>query len=177
MKYTRNKKVNQLKLLSEIKAASFSSKFYNLYTYGDDVVFESSSDLTTAEESEFDTIINNHNIVDINQLKINKNLEIDKKTSDLISVGFTFNGNVFSMSSDAQRNWMGLKQFSSSLSFPINVSTIDDGEYSLKLSDLDTFVLTAIGTVQTHIDSGRALKVAVKNATTVAELDAIVDAR
>ena len=63
------------------------------------------------------------------------------------------------------------------MTFPIDISTKDDNEYSLEQADLDAFLGAALATKQGHLDSGRTLKVSVANATNQAELDAVVDNR
>ena len=83
----------------------------------------------------------------------------------------------FSLSLEAQNNWMGLVLFQSMLSWPIGLTTNDDQEYSLELANLNAFVGTGVNTVKSHIASGRALKLAVNAATDKAGVDAVEDNR
>lgn len=134
-------------------------------------------------------------------LKIQKNYEIDIRTQELIAEGVTFNTNLFSLSSNAQRNWIGIptsfngnmhvtRKGTPSLTheqaydaiqssmFPLAVTTKDDLEYEFQTySEFMDFYNTALTIVKTHYMSGRAYKEQINNATTVLELDAIVDTR
>ena len=116
----------------------------------------------------------------LDYLKARRYEEVDKRTQELISEGFVYDSVTFSLSSMAQTNWIGMKQAAdlSLLTYPFAVSTKDDGEYELDdLADLDAFYQTALGVKITHLGSGRALKVSIKDAVDEAALDAIVDNR
>ena len=109
--------------------------------------------------------------------------EIDERTSELISQGFTHATSVFSLSDSAQRNWLGLQIGVSSgiigpTEFPVGISTIDNESYELQDADEAVeFFTKALGTVKYWLESGRDLKVQVNNATTKAAIEAIVDNR
>lgn len=106
--------------------------------------------------------------------------EIDNKTQELIAQGFTFDSESFSMSSLAQNNWVGLKQAAQNdlISYPFGISTKDDGEYELtSKTEVTNFYVTGLEVKIGHLSTGRALKLQIKNATTQAELDAVVDNR
>ena len=62
-------------------------------------------------------------------------------------------------------------------SFPYELSKKDDNVYNLAWANVGLFMGTALTTVATHLASGRALKKQVVDATTVAEVDAVVDNR
>jgi len=112
--------------------------------------------------------------------KANKNLLIDNRTQELISQGFVYNGSTFSLSSNAQTNWIGLKQASSLglISFPYDVTTKDDLQHSIiDEADLTAFYATGLGTKSAHVASGRALKILVNAETTIEGVDSIVDNR
>lgn len=102
---------------------------------------------------------------------------IDAKTVQLIGQGFTFDSNTFSLSEPAQLNWVGLKTLEAALTWPVNITTKDDKQYSLTQANLDSFMGTGLAAKQAHLDSGRALKLQVDAATDQATLDAIVDNR
>lgn len=106
-----------------------------------------------------------------------KDIEIDKKTVELISAGFSYDSNNFSLSETAQINWLGIKLMQDLLTFPLEVSTKNDYKYSLAEVNVDAFVGTGAAVKQAHLDSGRSLKVDVADATTEAEIDLIVDNR
>lgn len=102
---------------------------------------------------------------------------VDARTGQLIGVGFTFDNTQFSLSANAQINWVGMKTLESLITWPLNITTITDGEYSLSQANLNSFVGTAKGSVQAHLDSGRALKVQINACTTLAAVAAITDTR
>lgn len=104
-------------------------------------------------------------------------VQIDQRTQQLISQGFAFDGKQFSLSEPAQINWLGLKTLEYVMTWPIEITTKGDGVYSLAQSNLMYFLGTGKATIQTNIDSGRGLKIAVNDATTQAELDAVMDGR
>ena len=65
------------------------------------------------------------------------------------------------------------------LTYPLDWNTIDDLDvYAIPdAATLDGFYLTGVGTIRAHLDSGTALKTSVRAATTIAEVDAVVDNR
>lgn len=119
----------------------------------------------------------------LSEVKAAKIATIDAKTSRLIRSGFAYDGEHFSMSENAQTNWVGLAAANANgmLSFPFPVSTADEGVYVLE-SEFD--FLAFMGACLTYqvdpsapLASGRALKAQVNACETIAEVDAIVDAR
>lgn len=102
---------------------------------------------------------------------------IDKKTESLIDKGFYFGGVYFSLSKSAQINWIGLKTMQDVLTWPVAITTLSDGEYSLALSDLDSFISTGSYCVQYHLATGRELKLLVNASTTIEDVNSIVDNR
>jgi hypothetical protein len=113
----------------------------------------------------------------LDELKIQKKQEIDAKTETLIKLGFVYDSETFSMSENAQINWTNLKLLESALTWPVELTTVDDTAYSLSQANLDAFMSAALTHKQTQLDSGRALKVAVNNAVDKTALDAIQDNR
>lgn len=107
--------------------------------------------------------------------------EIDNRTGELISQGFTYQSKVFSLSANAQTNILALDNTRDdpALTYPIKYNTIDDlDSYDVVDStDLHTMYLTALSTKKGHVDSGTTLKTSVRNATTKAEVDAVIDNR
>lgn len=80
----------------------------------------------------------------------------------------------------AQRNWMGIKQMSDSLllAYPFVVTTNDDQEFQLNdAAHVTNFYLSGVAVVNGAMSSGRALKLQVNAATSIQEVDAIVDNR
>lgn len=109
--------------------------------------------------------------------KIYRLQEVDRRTDELISYGFQYNDETFSLSLAAQATWLGLKSLSALLSWPVEVSTLDSNSYSLSLLNLNAFVGTAAATVQAHLASGRSIKLQINAAQNETELDAIEDNR
>ena len=107
--------------------------------------------------------------------------EIDTKTGELIGQGFTYQGKVFSFSTSAQANLLGLDltRNDPALTYPITYNTIsDDDTYNVvDATDMHNMFLTALGTKKAHIDSGTALKTQVRNAIDVAAVNLIIDNR
>lgn len=136
-----------------------------------------SQELSTSEESELGSIISSYSPDPLPSAKSLKVSEIDVKTETLISEGFQFDNETFSLSLEAQKNWLALKSLESMFTFPVEITTLDNKAYSLQQTNLDSFVGLGIQTVQGHLNSGRALKEQVCNATTLSEIDNIVDNR
>lgn len=138
---------------------------------GDSSVYSNLSwDSSPIPEAELDGIF-------LSEAKKGRLSEVDTKTVQLISGGFTFDGNQFSLSQAAQINWVGLKSLKSLMAWPVNITTLNDGEYALAQANLDSFIGTGKFVVQSHLDSGRALKSQILATTTIAELDAVEDNR
>lgn len=119
----------------------------------------------------------------VSSAKAEKIAAIDGKTSCLITAGFQYGSNRFSMSEAAQRNWIGLGTMASlgMMQYPMPVSTVTEGiAYLQSLDDLRGF-LVAFATYQTApngpLGSGRALKALVNAAETIEAVDAIEDNR
>jgi len=112
---------------------------------------------------------------DYKQLRYN---EIDGKTMSLIfGQGFTFDSHQFSLSIPAQGNWTNIKTNISDFTFPLDVTTVDNNTYSLSETDVVAFWTAGRDAVKTNMDSGRVLKKSVYDATTSAQVDAVVDNR
>lgn len=130
--------------------------------------------------NEADIITDESTLEEIKEIRIRK---VDERTKQLIESGFTYNGNQFSMSDAAQKNWialatLGLKGW---VAYPYEISTKDENKVSLANStELDAFLM-AYATYQTDpsqpLGTGRVLKEQISSATTKAELDLIVDNR
>ena len=111
-------------------------------------------------------------------LKKAKNSAIDARTQQLIAAGFNWRGSTFSLSAAAQMNWTNLFIARQMLAFPLEVSTLGDGVYSvLDAAEMAAFYSNGLAYTKAIIDSGRELKLRVGDAQTVAELEAIIDAR
>jgi len=121
--------------------------------------------------------------ISLEDAKRDKIQEIDQKTQDLITSGFDFDNARFSMSAKAQDNWsgLGIAYTLGFLSFPLPVSTVDEGIYIL--AD-ETALLQFLGAYMQYqsdpsqpLGAGRLLKTQVSECTTVEEVEAIIDNR
>lgn len=104
---------------------------------------------------------------------------IDARTDELIDDGFSYDGQVFSLSSQAQRTLLGAFAGASLLSYPVKWNNIDDTNIAelADESELALFYGTAMSTVEAHKSSGTTLKTQVNAATTIGQVNAVVDPR
>lgn len=130
-----------------------------------------------ADESALDTLIQNHIAVPLDQYKKKRYNEIDKKTGGMIAAGFTYDSKQFSLSLNAQSNWNALKDDTSEFTWPAEISTIDEDTYDLDEANVGAFWNAGKDVLKGHLDSGRALKKSIKDATDKAGVDAVVDNR
>ena len=117
---------------------------------------------------------------ELNIQKETRIIQIDARTQEIISNGFQFDGQMFSLSTNAQQNWTVLMVMllAGKLTFPFKITSKDDGSYFVQnLTDLSAFIDSAFYAVNYQLEYGRVLKAAVLAATTQTELDAVVDAR
>ena len=113
-----------------------------------------------------------------------KYAQIDVRTRELIAQGFEFpaaSGQIFSLSSEAQRNihWMETSRDLLEFTYPVSWNTLDDAGV-LSISDSATahnFFLAALSAYRGHLDSGTDLKDSVRAAITIAAVNAVVDSR
>jgi len=185
-KYTYTQEVNPKQLESEIKASAIVTHLSHI-TYTDELfvlgIFMDDA-LSAGDETILNDLVTNHvlppSISSLDQCKMSACAAIDARTSELIDEGFTYDSVQFSLSELAQINWIGLKisEQNAILTYPFDVSTKDDGEYSLPDAQaIQDFFATGVGVKIGHIQSGRALKVSVKNAVDEAAVDAVIDNR
>lgn len=121
----------------------------------------------------------------LNNLKGEKFRGVDKKTHALIVTGFEYpssSGVYFSLSIHAQDSLSGLKALSDDVgysNYPITFNSIDDfGIITVSnAAEAKDFYGTGYKKVRSYLDSGTVLKDSIRSATTVAELDAVVDNR
>lgn len=116
----------------------------------------------------------------LDYLKENKCSDIDTRTRELIDEGFIYNSIGFSLSHNAQRNWMvNMRELEQgNIAFPMNYPTNDSGIYPIvDATEFNTMYYTALAAVQGHVVSGAGLKVQVKMAATEEAIDLIQDNR
>lgn len=109
---------------------------------------------------------------------------IDNKTEALIAQGFLWGNEVFSLSTNAQLKWTGLRLALQTgdlgpQDFPMTVANKSDSLQYLIADkfEAENMYKTAVGTVKAHIGSGEALKQQIRDATTKAALDLVIDNR
>lgn len=102
---------------------------------------------------------------------------IDLKTNVLIGQGFVYDSTTFSLSIYAQTNWHTIKNQTSEFTFPLDISTIDNNEYSLAEANVAAFWDAGKTILKGHLDSGRDLKKSVFDAVDKSAVDAIIDNR
>lgn len=114
----------------------------------------------------------------IAQLKTSKIAVIDAKTQELISQGFTYDSQEFSLELRDIAVWTNLMVSRTNLTYPFTVMTKNNQAYVFATSvDVEQFYQGGFDAAQAHYDSDRGLKLQVNAATTSAEIDAIADTR
>lgn len=168
-------------LTAAVKEAIVAKPF-SIYAAEEDINIDFVDALTPDEVVTLDTTVAEQTAAAALDLaKSNKFAAIDAKTTLLINRGFVFANLAFSLSQSAQSTLLGLEQIKDdpALVYPINYNTIDDSSYLalVNAAMVHGMFMTAVGTYRYWLDSGTALKNQVRAATTVAEVEAIVDNR
>jgi len=170
--------LNSKKLQNEINEANCVVNLKSIDVLGDTFTVVGAS---ISDESVLNNTIALHESINLDEKKSIRYVEIDNNTVTLILQGFTYKNLVFSLSQNAQINILGLDntRFDSAITYPIGYSTKDDsGHYDVvDATDLHNMYLTALATKKAWVDSGTALKDAVRAATNEAEVQAIIDNR
>jgi len=198
--------VNPGKLAIEITAVYNDLASVNTYQISgiDRVNITFDSDKDAAQWLTVDSLLAAHVTVDLQDVKNTKNAAIDFRTNELFNAGFVHDSQIFSLSNNAQRNWIGISSvvngniFSALIGgtpttfaayngtlaaveasfFPLQVSTIDDMEYEFTTyAEFISFFNAGFAIADAHYASGRALKVQVNAAVDEAAVDAIIDNR
>lgn len=131
-------------------------------------------------EYSLDTIIEDDSLL-LMSLKEARISQIDNKTQEIISRGFSFDNNRFSLSLPAQSNLTNIKankeMFNSLNQFPLTISTLDNTLYQLSYANVDSFWLAGMVVVKEAYSIGGQLKNSIVNATSISEVEQIVDPR
>ena len=116
---------------------------------------------------------------DLDELRALRMAEIDAKTEELISEGFTYQSKLFSLSLNSQINISALNQSRTELSYPITYNTKDDMDaYSVTdATDMNNMYMTALSVKKAHLDSGSSLKQQIRDAADIAAVNAVIDNR
>lgn len=114
----------------------------------------------------------------LEDVKINKCLEIDNKTSDLIFSGITYKGVLLSMSLTAQTNYLGLLNVPENR-FPIPMVSKDDRSYVLILNNIEAMELydLAWAKVADNKISGGQLKLRINSISNIDDINNFKDTR
>lgn len=114
-------------------------------------------------------------------LKAYRYKQIDSITQILIGQGFTFDGQVFSLSVAAQSNWTNIKSnkttFSAMGAFPLQISTKNDNIYMLTEANVDSFWGAGFIAVKNAYTSGADIKKLIFDSTTIEQINTIIDNR
>lgn len=166
----------------DVVKAAVPAKVPKITCSGTSCVITYAEALTPTEKADLDGAVTNFST--LGRLKKRRYSEIDARTEQLIAEGFEYpasSGQMFSLSTVAQANLLGLKTMAEDPAFiyPVTWNFIDDSGM-LTIPDAATalaFYMTAVGAVRSRRDSGTAIKDQIRAATTEAEVLAIVDPR
>lgn len=166
--------VDPEKLGQEIVESGCVSDFNGINITGDvlSVICGNISDLSVLNAT-----VHNHVAITLADKKAERIKVVDARTDAIIGSGFSFDGNQFSLSTQAQMNWIGLYTLKDLQSWPIGITTAANETYQLALLGLIAFIAAGSQVIKNAVGSGRALKIAINAATTQEELDAVVDTR
>lgn len=161
------------KLDLEIKNSESVLNFNGLNIAGDliEVIGEA-----IINEVILDGVLYNHEAKSLEDIKNIRYSEIDSKTADLITAGFSFGGHIFSMSLTAQINWSNFPNLPDQL-FPLNVVDASEEVYVLSLANKLNFYFSALNHKNQYLQSGGILKAQVKACETIEAVNLIIDNR
>lgn len=143
------------------------------------VQIEFFTDLTTEQSDALDAFMAAYD-GDIAFARNGRRQGIDRVTSSIFNRGFTYDGVRFSLSVEAQANWnrMAAKHAAGNLTFPVDISTKTGGSYTIAdATAYEAFESACMTAIETILDTGRSLRAQVNSASTVEEINAIVDDR
>jgi len=120
------------------------------------------------------------NIISLDEVKANRIIELEIRTTELIEQGFTYDSRKFGASLYDQAQWNSLLGLQSVLPYPLeNIVKDFDGEY-YTIADqtaLLTIVSTGMAIVVGHKATHKTLKDSIKTATSIQAVLDIVDNR
>lgn len=113
------------------------------------------------------------------QAKILKCQQIDKRTDELIELGFTYNHKLFNCRTSDIQNYTGLYVMKNKITFPFTIKTKTDVEYYTfnEVTDLENFAESVFIHVQSLHASGWTLKEQVHAKTEISEVWGVIDNR
>ena len=136
-------------------------------------------ELSAEQIATLDALVAAHDPQVLENLKIQRRKEIDKRTAEIVSDGFEFAGITFSASVESQARIMACVIAGASAPFPIRWMSKDDTEY-YDVEDVATmaaFYAMGLGTLKAKIDLGTSLKIQINAANSIEEVNSIVDLR
>lgn len=147
-------------------------------TDGDQVSLTFDNALSAPEITILDTLVAANALA---TAKAAKFVDIDRRTDELIALGFSYSAKQFPLSLEFQSRLLNYLQNRDEpeFAYPVEWNTIDDlGVHSsANASDLEAICDAMQTQIRTHVDSGTALKTQVRAAANVAAVVAIVDPR
>ena len=144
-----------------------------------DFAGNNATEIVTNIQTWFDTLAksNIYPVLTLLEYKKVRYDEIDLRTRQLVSVGFGFDGQVFSLSPPAQLNWTNVKSSKADFTYPLMISTLNNNEYSLSNANVEGFWTAGKDTLKGHLDTGRILKKSIFDAVDKAAVDVVEDDR
>lgn len=173
--------INRKKLSTDIKDSGCIDTYASLAKNGNSLQVWGGSII---DKPTLDLIIEDHEPYALDAYQANKNdMQIDKKTSELILAGFTYKGVLLPCSKNAQTNAQSLyadigSPYQQPL-YPIPVSSLDNLSNIELVDDADVggYYWALKGHKASAIISGTNLKIAINAATDIAGVDAVIDTR
>jgi len=173
--------INSDRLLEEIKATPALVDVEYVIQRGSVVDVAYPTALSNGDKAQLDAVIAAHRdaahwLPDVKRAKFKA---IDEKTNELIAGGFVYQGKTFELYLEAQVRLIGMLVLKDMLTYPIAYNSKDDFDFVNLTSPTDILTMagTALSYIGAYLNGGTALKQAVRAATTIAEVDAIVDPR
>jgi hypothetical protein len=128
-----------------------------------------------AVQDALDDAVATHDYLSAYKEKINGS--VDGETERRIALGFEYpasSGKMFSLSANAQLNWLGLELKAVLLTYPYTIRTIDEHDaYNIvNEADAHAMVNAAFVAKETMLTLGRIVKTVVEAAASVAAVDA-----
>ena len=136
-------------------------------------------ELSSEQTTTLDALIAAHDPQVLEELKVQRRKEIDKRTTEIVSEGFEFAGITFSASVEAQARIMACVIAGANAPFPIRWMSKDDTTY-FDVTDVEmmaAFYSTGLGTLKAKIDLGTNLKIQINAANSVEAVNSIEDPR
>lgn len=175
---TLNGDLNPKKLQNEIEVANCVVNLKSIDIAGDTFTIIGAS---ITDETLLNNTVAIHEAISLDEYKSQRYVEIDAKTGELISQGFTYQNLIFSLSQNAQINLLGLDNTRDdpSMTYPIAYNTLDDlNSYDVQsANDIHLMYLTALGTKKSYVDSGTILKKLIRDAVDYNAVELIIDNR